>query len=215
MKRAIVVGALGLAGFAVAWQAAPKLFVNGKAAASGPIQSGGKWYVPVDELKKAGAEVTESSGRLSVQFKPMLERMQVDAVEGVKGEWVQNERFRVRVLDIKTGPNPFGRGPGYVVKIEIRSLSKVAVNFGTSGSPELQFIDSNGKVLVCSATSFRDRYTSLAPGNGFTNDITFGDRANQLTEVGKPDKLIILFKISGGKKLQDLRIDLREPESKG
>ena len=213
MKKRIGLMSLGaLATVAIAVQAAPKLFINGKESQTAAIQSGGKWFVSVDELKKAGAEVTQTGSRLSVQFKPMQERMQVDAVEGVKGEWVQNERFRVRVQDIKAGPNPFGRGPGYVVKIEIRSLSQVAVNFGTSGSPELQFIDSNGKVLVCSATSFRDRYTSLAPGNGFTNDITFGDRANMLTEVGKPDKLVILFKNSGGKKLQDLRIDLKEAD---
>lgn len=213
MKKRIGLISLGaLATAAIAVQAAPKLFINGKESQTAAIQSGGKWFVSVDELKKAGAEVTTSTGRLSVQFKPMQDRLQVDAVEGVKGEWVQNERFRVRVLDIKPAPNPFGRGPGYVVKIEIRNLSKVAVNWGTSGSPEIQFIDSNSKVLSFGATSFKDQYTSLAPGNGFTNDITFGDRANQLTEVGKPDKLVILFKVSGGKKLQDLRIDLKEAD---
>lgn len=212
MKKIAIAGALTIAGLAVAWQTAPRLIINGKPATTGAIQSGGKWYVPVEELKKAGAEVTQASGRLSVQFKPMQDRLQVNAVEGVKGEWIQNERFRVRVLGITEVKNPFGRGPGYSVKIEIRNLAKQAVNWGTSGSPEMQFIDSNGKVLTYGATSFKDQYTSLAPGNGFTNDITFGDRSNQLTELGKPDKLVILFKVSGGKKLQDLRIDLRDPE---
>lgn len=212
MKKSAIIAAFAIVGFAVAWQAAPKLFINGKESPTAAIQSGGKWYVPVDELQKAGAEVTQANGRLSLQFKPMRERLQVDAVEGVKGEWVQNERFRVRVLEVTPGQNPFGRGPGYVVKLEIRNLSQVSVNWGTSGSPEIQLIESNGKVLAFGATSFKDQYTSLAPGNGFTNDITFGDRANQLTELGKPDKLVVLFKVSGGKKLKDLRIDLREPE---
>lgn len=210
MRKTSIALIAALAAGALAWQAAPKLFVNGKEAVAGPIQSGGKWYVPVDELKKVGAEVTQTAGRLSVQFKPMQDRMQVDAVEGVKGEWVQNERFRVRVLSVKPGDNPFGRGPGYVATIEIRNLSKGAVNWGTSGSPEIQFIDSNGNVLKYGSRSFKDLYTSLAPGNGFTNDITFGDPANTLTEVGTPDKLIILFKLSGGKKLQDFRIDLKD-----
>ncbi len=195
-----------LAAVTTAQTPVPKLFVNGKAAKNVALKSKGKVYVAVEDLKTAGAEVTVTGDKVSIQFKPLKEKLQVDASEGILGEFVQNERFRVKVHSFEPCPNPFGVGPGYKVKLEIRNLAKTAQVFGTSGLPELQLVDKAGHVLAISAGSLKDQYTSLAPGNGFTNDVTFGDRANKLTELDQPDKLLILFRPSGGVKLKDIRI---------
>ena len=204
MKPLILIAAI--ATVASTQNASQALYINGKQAKLKLVTQENEPYVSVSDLKAAGAEVTMSENTVSIQFKPLREKLQVDAIEGIVGEFVQNDKFRIKVHSFEQSTNPFGRGPGYKVKVEIRNLSKTAAVFGTSGSPEIQLIDKNGNVLKPSSTSIKDQYTSLAPGNGFTNDIAFGDPANQLTSIGKPEKFLILFRVSGGVKLDDIRI---------
>jgi hypothetical protein len=56
---------------AFALQDSLSLYVNGKASNDAAIIQRGRLYVPVEALKNAGAEVTQASGRISIQFKPM------------------------------------------------------------------------------------------------------------------------------------------------
>lgn len=206
----LVGGALGLAVVVVAQSGAMRAFINGQPAKNVPIQQGGKWYVAVDDLKDQGAEVTVASGRVSVQFKPMRERLQSDGVEGVLGEWVQNERWRVRVTDVKPTSNPFGRGSGYQLTFEARNLGRDRVNFGTLGFRGMDLLDEEGNTLQLGMSSFKDAYTPLVQASGFKNDLKFGDRNNRLLNPGKPDRLVITWGPSGGKPaLKTIRIRLK------
>jgi hypothetical protein len=48
--------------------------------------------------------------------------------------------------------------------------------------------------------------------DGITMVLRFGDPSNQISEVGQPDKLLILFRPWGGKAaLRGFRIFLKEP----
>lgn len=202
--------ALAVSLISFAAPAARKLFINGTAYSQGVKVEGREVYVAASALKAAGAEVTITDSKVSVQFKPMREKLQTNAVEGVKDEWVQNEMWRVRVSNVTPITNPFGRGPGFQVTVEMRNLSTRKSSVYASGLDKVQVIDSSGNTLSFNPGSFKDQFTDLAQANGFKNDIKFGDQGNTLTTVGTPDKILFLFRNSGGKKLKDIRISLKD-----
>ncbi len=204
----ILVGGLTVAIVVASGPAVRKLYVNGKASTKEIKSDAREIYVPLSALKEAGAEVSVTDSRVSVQFKPMRDRLQTDAIEGVKDEWVQNATWRVRVSNVTKITNPFGRGPGIQATVEMRNLTPKRLNPYGSGLDKIQVLDAAGVTLTFNPGSFKDQFTDLTQANGFKNEIKFGDPSNALKAFGGPAKILFLFRNSGGTKLQDIRIDL-------
>lgn len=182
------------------------VFVNG-VRTTDVIVSKGKVYISTDALKQAGAEVTKRPDGWSVQFIPVGGRMQADAVEGVEGEWVSNGTWRIRISNVQEVPNPFGSGPGYAVRLEVRNLGRNPQSMHNSGLDNVQLLDSNDNIL--SVADWNQKYNSIPPGGGFAVVLRFGDPRNQLESLGRPTKVLVLFRNWGGTKLPHFRIALK------
>jgi hypothetical protein len=182
------------------------VFVNG-VRATDVIVSKGKVYISTDALKQAGAEVTKRPDGWSVQFIPVGGRMQADAVEGVEGEWVSNGTWRIRISNVQEVPNPFGSGPGYAVRLEVRNLGRSSQSMHNTGLDNVQLLDSNNNIL--SVADWNEKYNSIPPGGGFAVVLRFGDPRNQLESLGRPTKVLVLFRNWGGTKLPHFRIALK------
>lgn len=207
-RPCLIVSLVSLAVVAVSFQNL-RVTVNGKPDSAAIVRNG-KVFVSEDALKAAGASVARSASGVSITFTPAAGRNQVEAAEGKLGDWLSNGTWRVRVTKVEPAPNPFGKGPGFRATIEIRNLGTRAQSpFGT-GMDKLQIIDSKGNTLAFQQASLKDFFKDIAPANGFTNEVLFGDPTNALAEVGEPDKLLILFRATGGKTLVNFRVDLRE-----
>jgi hypothetical protein len=139
------------------------VFVNG-VRTTDVIVSKGKVYISTDALKQAGAEVTKRPDGWSVQFIPVGGRMQADAVEGVEGEWVSNGTWRIRISNVQGVPNPFGSGPGYAVRLEVRNLGRNPQSMHNTGLDNVQLLDSNNNIL--SVADWNEKYNSIPPGGG-------------------------------------------------
>lgn len=213
MRRAILlVGATTLAASGAAWwvvQTQRALYVNGKKSTVAPIEQGGETYVPVSALKEAGADVTTTEDRVSIQFTAPRTQTQVDANEGVLGEFVANEGWRFKVTKVDGAINPFvGRGPGFKIAFEARNVSDKAQSLHGSGLDSIELVDKEGHLLTVSGNSFKDRYSSVPPAHSIWNDLVFGDPRGAATNLAAADKLLITFKPMGGKKLKNIRIFL-------
>jgi hypothetical protein len=182
------------------------VFVNG-VRTTDVIVSKGKVYISTDALKQAGAEVTKRPDGWSVQFIPVGGRMQADAVEGVEGEWVSNGAWRIRISNVQEVPNPFGSGPGYAVRLEVRNLGRSSQSMHGTGFDNIQLLDSNNNIL--SVEDWNEKYNSIPPGGGFAVVLRFGDPRNQLESLGRPTKVLVLFRNWGGTKLPHFRIALK------
>jgi hypothetical protein len=182
------------------------VFVNG-VRTTDVIVSKGKVYISTDALKQAGAEVTKRPDGWSVQFIPVGGRMQADAVEGVEGEWVSNGTWRIRISNVQEVPNPFGSGPGYAVRLEVRNLGRSSQSMHGTGFDNIQLLDSNNNIL--SVADWNEKYNSIPPGGGFAVVLRFGDPRNQLESLGRPTKVLVLFRNWGGTKLPHFRIALK------
>jgi hypothetical protein len=182
------------------------VFVNG-VRTTDVIVSKGKVYISTDALKQAGAEVTKRPDGWSVQFIPVGGRMQADAVEGVEGEWVSNGTWRIRISNVQGVPNPFGSGPGYAVRLEVRNLGRNPQSMHNTGLDNVQLLDSNNNIL--SVADWNEKYNSIPPGGGFAVVLRFGDPRNQLESLGRPTKVLVLFRNWGGTKLPHFRIALK------
>lgn len=195
-------------------QAAPKtyrLIVNGQAQSTPAIVVGGKTYVPLEALQKAGAQASLQGGELRVQFIPVGGREQALLLEGKKGEWLSNGTWRLRVLDIAPGTNPFfGSGPGYLVRVEVRNLTSGKTSLHKTGFDGFQLLDNRGNKLV--AASFGgEQYTDIPQADGLVLNLRFGGPNPKLEEIGAPDKLLVNFRSSGGKPaLKGFRVFLGE-----
>ncbi|MBL8059314.1 MAG: hypothetical protein JNK63_01205 [Chthonomonas sp.] len=183
--------------------------INGKKYSDAAIVQAGKTYVSVESLKAAGAQVSNSSAGLQINFAPLGGRDQVDAVEGRIGEWIQNDLWRIRVESISETVNPFGRGPGLMAKIELRNLSAKPIAPYNSGMDKLQIIDKNQAVLNFSQGTFKSFFKDIAPGGAVMEEIKFGDQGNKLAAIADPEKLMIFFRATGGKKSKDFRVFLK------
>ncbi len=175
------------------------VFINGKKTTEFLV-SNDKLYVSVDALKEAGASITVAEQRVSIQFIPAVGLAQVDAIEGIIGEWLSNGTWRVRVSDIKEIANPFfGKGKGYSVKLEVRNIAQQPRAF-FDGLDLIQMYDEAGNQLrVAAGKGYDSVYTRLAPADGFSAEIRFGYEKAGFDPNSKPEKLLILYRSSGGK----------------
>jgi hypothetical protein len=201
---------VGAVTFALAWQSRT-LTINGTAYPDSLMVSGGRTFVALDSLRKAGAQVTVTDARVSIQFQPLAGREQADAVEGYLGEWIQNDAWRIKVSRVEKTSNPFGRGPGVAVSFELRNLGTRAISPFQSGMDKLQVVDDKGTVLQTAASSFNQIYNAVPPAASIEVKATFGDPQNIQSEIGEPDKLLVLFRSTGGRPARKhFRVFLRE-----
>ncbi len=205
----IFLGALAVLGVLFAFQRA-RVFINGKETVD-VVVSNNKTYVSIAALRDAGALVSQSGGRIEIQFEPVRGRMQGDMIEGRIGEWLSNGTWRVRVTKVEPIGNPFGRGPGYAATVEFRNLTQNTISLYGSGLGSIQLLDDAGRQLSLASSKFSQQYSSIVRADGFIARLEFGDANNQLTEVGQPDKLLIQFRSTAGKPpLKGFRIFLKE-----
>lgn len=207
-SKIAIVGVSALAAMVLAVQGSTLLVVNGKKTENGVYRNGDQTFVSLNALREAGAEISVTDSRVSVQFKPLNDQLETNAAEGVIGDWVQNGGWRVKVHSVNPAKSPFGKGGGFEVKLEFRNLSNKSMNFGASGLRSMQVFDDNGLAMAYSVSSFQDLYKAAAPGNGYTNIVKFGLGAGDNRPVGKPSKILIIFGQSGKNRFKDIRIDL-------
>lgn len=206
----LIVGVASSMGALIAFQRA-QVFINGKETKE-VLVSNNKVYVSVAALREAGAVVSQSGGRLDIQFEPLRGRLQGDMIEGRIGEWLSNGTWRVRVSKVEPAQNPFGRGQGFTATVEFRNLTPNTISLFGSGLDKVLLLDDAGNQLSCADNSFQQKYRSMVRADGFTAELKFGDPNNQLSELGQPDKLLVQFRSSGGKPaLRGFRIFLKEP----
>lgn len=206
----LIVGVASSMGALIAFQRA-QVFINGKETKE-VLVSNNKVYVSVSALREAGAVVSQSGGRLDIQFEPLRGRLQGDMIEGRIGEWLSNGTWRVRVSKVEPAQNPFGRGQGFTATVEFRNLTPNTISLFGSGLEKVLLLDDAGNQLSCADNSFQQKYRSMVRADGFTAELKFGDPNNQLSELGQPDKLLVQFRSSGGKPaLRGFRIFLKEP----
>ena len=150
-----------------------------------------------------------TASRVSIQFTPLGGRNQMDLIEGVAGEWVNNDTWRIRVGKVKETTNPFsGRGPGYEVEMEFRNVSPRALSLHGSGLDKIQLVDSDNNQLTVGSASFSARSQSVPHGGAVTNRLRFGIASGGASRLGKADKVLITFRPFGGKPLRGFRIKL-------
>jgi hypothetical protein len=178
-----------------------QVFINGKETRE-VLLSNNKVYVSVAALREAGAVVSRSGGRLDNEM-----------IEGRVGEWLSNGTWRVRVSKVEPSENPFGVGQGFAATVEFRNLTKQTISLHGTGFDQFQLQDDKGNKLSVAAGGDYDKvYAQIVQADGITMVLRFGDPNNQLSEVGQPDKLLILFRPWGGKAaLRGFRIFLKEP----
>lgn len=186
-----------------------RLVVNGQAQTTPAIVVNGKTYVPLEALQKAGAQASLQGGELRVQFIPVGGQQQALLLEGKKGEWLSNGTWRLRVLEIAPGTNPFfGSGPGYVVRVEVRNLTSGKTSLLKTGFDGFQLLDNQGNKLV--AASFGEQYNDIPQADGVVIALRFGPNP-KLEQIGAPDKLLVNFRSTGGKPaLKGFRVFLSE-----
>lgn len=211
MKKLMILTVAPLLAVAIATQQALLLEVNGKVTQGGVVEQDGKTFVSLEALKAAGAQVSQKGNQISIQFLPIAGRDQLDAVEGMIEHWVQNDLWRVRVESITPSSNPFGRGPGLTAKVELRNLSKRAVSPFASGLDKVQIIDDKNQVLQFNQGTFKQFFKDVPPGGAIVETVGFGSQDGAVTELGKPTKVMFLFRTTGGKKAKDIRIFVEQP----
>ena len=196
----ILLGVITLIGALMAFQRA-QVFINGKETRE-VLVSNNKVYVSVAALREAGAVVSRSGGRLDNEM-----------IEGRVGEWLSNGTWRVRVSKVEPSQNPFGVGQGFAATVEFRNLTKQTISLNETGFDRFQLQDDKGNKLSVAAGGDYDKvYAQIVQADGITMVLRFGDPSNQVSEVGQPDKLLILFRPWGGKAaLRGFRIFLKEP----
>jgi hypothetical protein len=196
----LILGIVSLVSALMAFQRA-QVFTNGKETRE-VLVSNNKVYVSVAALREAGAVVSQSGSRLDNEM-----------IEGRVGEWLSNGTWRVRVSKVEPSQNPFGVGQGFAATVEFRNLTKQTISLHGTGFDRFQLQDDKGNKLSVAAGGDYDKvYAQIVQADGITMVLRFGDPNNQLSEVGQPDKLLILFRPWGGKAaLRGFRIFLKEP----
>jgi hypothetical protein len=207
----LILGIVLLVSALMAFQRA-QVFINGKETRE-VLVSNNKVYVSVAALREAGAVVSQSGSRLDIQFEPLRGRLQGDMIEGRVGEWLSNGTWRVRVSKVEPSESPFGVGQGFTATVEFRNLTKQTISLNETGFDRFQLQDDKGNKLSAAAGGDYDKvYAQIVQADGITMVLRFGDPSNQVSEVGQPDKLLILFRPWGGKAaLRGFRIFLKEP----
>lgn len=97
-KRILVVGAVGLAALAVAYQAGAKLVLDGQTISTKGIVQNGQLYVPAADVAKAlGKNYSYNAATKTGSMADGGGANQNDGVSGNVGEWLTNGRTRMKL----------------------------------------------------------------------------------------------------------------------
>lgn len=163
---------LAALGVALAAQTAIKLNINGNPASSPAIVVGGKTYVPLEALQKAGVKSSLSAGALSLTLPggPSAAATtaaggsnQLAALEGCVGETLFNGVWRFKLTRVEQAE--VNGKQGWILSIEMRNGSSKPQSVYASG-----FSNSNESYTL----SLADGNTSVWQTNYILND--FADR---------------------------------------
>lgn len=162
----------------LAWAAAPRLYLNGRTAANGLLQHGGKSWVCLDDLKSAGAQVTQTNEGLAVRFQPESGgTQQVPALEGRSGEWLFNGIWRLRCEKPVLIRKPFSGEPGtpgWGLEIEVRNGASKEVGLAQTGVQLPTLALSNGTVLKADEGDWQQiSFRNLLPGATVKHQLKF------------------------------------------
>lgn len=182
-----------------------KLIINGQAASTQAIIVGGKTYVPLDALQKAGVKSSTASGTLNLTLPGAFQggTEQRASLEGCLGQDLFNGIWRIKATKLEAiarDPGTLVEAPGWGLTVELRNGSKGTIAptdtgvDGTGKGVQLAFADAqtmNADGLDVQKLTF----ATLPPGGVITHQIKFYypydvDRA----KVQKPLKF--LFEIN-------------------
>lgn len=111
-----------------------KLTVNGQPSEAAPIVQDGETYIPLSALQAGGAQVQTVGDTLSIRFNPLAGMDQMDAIQGIPGEWLNNNLVRVRFTNSRM------EGGKFKIDMELANLTaeplNPTINLGM-GFPEL------------------------------------------------------------------------------
>lgn len=172
------------------------LVINGKPAKLVPITHEGETYISLTELRRAGAQITQSGETMSIAFIPYQGgTQQVDALEGTTGEWIFNGIWRLRV----NGATPiFDEGsnrPGWSIDAEIRNGSNKTVSMGQTGvSQEVLLFDVDGKRLSLDVGDFQVQmyFVELPPGGAIKHQLKFYYPSHTPRDAARPVSKLLL-----------------------
>jgi len=168
-----------------------RVSVNGVASDKPILVQNGERYVALSALQAGGATVQEVGGGVSIRFTPMGGMTQVDAIEGVKGEWLNNGLVRVRAT------NPRQEGATFRVDLEVANLAKNPINPEINlgmGFPELY--GEGGKIeraALGNADFSKSIGARLTQGSAGKATLTYNGNP------GKGAKLLIRFTMNAAR----------------
>lgn len=165
------------------------VLVNGKAGKTPPLEKEGEIYIPLSTLKEAGAEIQKVGGKVTVRFTPIAGAVQLDANEGVVGEWLSNGVWRMRLS------NPKLEDGVYSIDWEVRNMTSQTLRPTETGMkwPDLFAADS-GKLdsLPRSDRAANElSFSELAPGAMVSRRLEWYVKSGQ-----KPDKFVVRFEVT-------------------
>lgn len=162
-----------------------KIVVNGKAVAGHAKMIGDQLYVPASALKAAGATVSVTDTKVSINWTAAGGANQTNALEGGIGDSLFDGVWRFKVESVEAFKED--DRSGWKVKVELRNGSKFDnLSLSGSGFDSLQLYMDDGNPL--SVYNINDFITpGLIQGAPLSVTLVFYD------EVGgrKPDRLIL------------------------
>ena len=186
MKKVVLAG-FGLLGLALAADATLKLTINGKASSSPAIVVGGKTYLPLDALEKAGLKVVRSNGALAVTLpgagsspanSPVAGGANERAsLEGCLGEELFNGVWRIRASKLERITRDVDT-LGWGLTLEVRNGSKTTISpvdagFDPTGQGiQLAFADAS-TIPVDPLDVQKVTFAGLPPGGPVIHQLKF------------------------------------------
>ena len=157
--------------------AGQKLLLNGRPAAHGLLQQGGKSWVCVDDLKTAGAQVTTTSEGLSIRFQAEGGAQQISAVEGKAGDWLFNGLWRLQSGSPSLIRKPYSGDPGtpgWGLEVEFRNGATKEISLAQTGVGLPTLALSNGTVLKADEGDWQlISFRPLLPGATVKHQLKF------------------------------------------
>jgi hypothetical protein len=184
-----VVAALALGASALAVQALVKksIVYAGSKSSEEAIVVGGKTYVPVSILKKAGFDVLDSKSQLTIN-PPTGGANQMAANEGKVGDWLFNGVWRFRVNSVTSD----AASQRITINVDLRNGTKTdGIALSGTGFEALNLVFADGSQLQPgNITEIRD--VSFVQGNGVNLNLVwdlYDDFPNK-----KPTKLMLVIR---------------------
>jgi hypothetical protein len=184
LKLRWITGAIALCGLlcglAIAANATLKLSINGSPAASSAIVVGGKVFIPLEALQKAGAVASASKTSVDLTLPGAQNAGGSNArasLEGCLGETLFNGVWRVKTLKLEAIKKD-GVTPGWGLTVEVRNGTKTTLGMtdagvdGTGQGIQLAFADAT-TIPVDPMEVQKLTFAKLPAGGAVTQQLKF------------------------------------------